>query len=337
MASELTPPSQLSPAEIELHVRLESIFMPYSRKQRVEHTAREDGGGRYVHYTSAEAALKIINSKRLWMRNSFCMSDFREVQHGYDILFRFFHDPPKRDAFKEALNLCAPGAADEAINLFNGWWQTIRFNTFIASLSEHLDIEDTHGRLSMWRAFGGSGVPRVAIVIRIPIFSGAAVPLNLMFSPVAYFTEPQTDDELKRVTGNIEANVDFLKSVDRQRLVGTVFNTLLAGVACLKHEGFAEEREWRAIYSPLRAPSALVESSNVVVNGVPQIVHAIPLDATVSPALADLDLSKMFDRLIIGPSQYTWPMCEAFMHALKAAGVADAEKRVFISDIPIRT
>ena len=92
----------------------------------------------------------------------------------------------------------------------------------------------------------------------------------------------------------------------------------------------------RDLFSAAR-PSALVESSNVVVNGVPQIVHAIPLDATVSPALADLDLSKMFDRLIIGPSQYTWPMCEVFMHALKAAGVADAEKRVFISDIPIRT
>jgi hypothetical protein len=45
----------------------------------------------------------------------------------------------------------------------------------------------------------------------------------------------------------------------------------------------------------------------------------------------------MFDRLIIGPSQYSWPMCEAFTQALKAAGMADAEKRVFISDIPIRT
>jgi hypothetical protein len=150
-------------------------------------------------------------------------------------------------------------------------------------------------------------------------------------------TEAQTHDEIKRVIGNITANVDFLKTIDRQTIVANVFTMLLAGVTCLKHEGFAEEREWRAIYSPLRSPSPFVESSTIVVSGVPQIIHKIPMDATVSPVLAELDLAKMFDRLIIDPSQYSWPMCEAFTQALKAAGVADAEKRVFISDIPIRT
>jgi hypothetical protein len=45
----------------------------------------------------------------------------------------------------------------------------------------------------------------------------------------------------------------------------------------------------------------------------------------------------MFDRLIIGPSQYPAVMYEAFTQALKAAGVADAENRVLISGIPIRT
>jgi hypothetical protein len=327
------------PPEIQLALRLESIFMPHARKQRDEHHAREahEGGARFVHYTSAEAALSIIKSKRLWMRNTTCMADFREVQHGYDILWRLFHDEQKREAFKAALDVCAPGAADEAIKIFDQWWQTIRFSTFIASLSEHLDNEDFHGRLSMWRAFGNSGAPRVAAVIRIPKFSGGAIALNLIFSPVAYFTEAQTHDEIKRVICNITANVDFLKTIDRQTIVANVFTMLLAGVTCLKHEGFAEEREWRAIYSPLRSPSPFVESSTKVVSGVPQIIHKIPMDATVSPVLAELDLAKMFDRLIIGPSQYSWPMCEAFTQALKAAGVADAEKRVFISDIPIRT
>jgi hypothetical protein len=82
------------------------------------------------------------------------MADFREVQHGYDILWQFFHNEQKRETFKAALDACAPGAADESIKLFDQWWQTIRFNTFIASLSEHLNSEDTQGRLSMWRAYG---------------------------------------------------------------------------------------------------------------------------------------------------------------------------------------
>jgi hypothetical protein len=193
MTSPQTPASDLPP-EQQLAFRLESIFMPQARKQRDEHHAREghELGARFVHYTSAESALSIIKSKRLWMRNSTCMSDFREMQHGFDILARFFSDQQKKAAFKAALDMCAPGAADEAITLFDQWWETIRFHTYIASLSEHLNNEDLHGRLSMWRAFGNSAAPRVATVIRIPQFSGGAIALNLIFSPVAYFTEAET-------------------------------------------------------------------------------------------------------------------------------------------------
>jgi hypothetical protein len=179
------------PAKVQFALRLESIFMPQARKQRDEHHAREvhEGGARFVHYTSAESALSIIKSKRLWMRNTTCMTDFREVQHGFDILARFFSDEQKKGAFKAALDVCAPGAADEAITLFDQWWQTIRFHTYIASLSEHLNNEDLHERLSMWRALGNSAAPRVAAVIRIPKLSGGAIALNLIFSPVAYLAE----------------------------------------------------------------------------------------------------------------------------------------------------
>jgi hypothetical protein len=62
----------------------------------------------------------------------------------------------------------------------------------------------------------------------------------------------------------------------------------------------------------------------------------LPLDATVAPFLADLDFAQIFDRLIIGPSPYPWPMYEAFKAALTEAGVKDAQERVFVSDIPIR-
>jgi hypothetical protein len=80
-----------------------------------------------------------------------------------------------------------------------------------------------------------------------------------------------------------------------------------------------------------------MESSTEIIGGIPQPVCKIPIDNTVSDILGDLDLSKLFDRLIIGPSQYPWAMYESFVAALTEAGVADAAKRVFISGIPIRT
>jgi hypothetical protein len=112
---------------------------------------------------------------------------------------------------------------------------------------------------------------------------------------------------------------------------------LVASVTCLKHEGFHEEREWRVIYSPDRAPSSLMKSFIEVVGGIPQIIYKLPVDAKVSDALTDLDLVRMFDRLIVGPSQFSWAMYEAFIKALKAAGVEQPETRVHISGIPIRS
>jgi hypothetical protein len=57
---------------------------------------------------------------------------------------------------------------------------------------------------------------------------------------------------MDEVIKKIRTNLDFLRSVDRSILVGTVFNTLMSAVSCLKHEGFHEEREWRVIYFPLQ-------------------------------------------------------------------------------------
>jgi len=82
-----------------------------------------------------------------------------------------------------------------------------------------------------------------------------------------------------------------------------------------------------------------MECSNKVTNGVPQVVYSIPLDKTVSPALYALEFSRIFDRLIIGPSTYAFPMYEAFTAALTRAGIPSelAKQKVCVSGIPIRT
>jgi hypothetical protein len=226
------------PDDMQLLVRLGDTFMPFAaRQQRAVH----EKGTRFAHYTSAEAALSIIKGKRLWMRNATCMSDYSEVQHGFQILNSFFSDGPKQKAFVEALDLCFPGAALEAIALFNQWWNDIRFNTYIASISEHDDNEDSHGRLSMWRVFGGN-TARVAIVFKLPQYSAGSVALNLIFSPVAYLTEAQAHDVVHEVIKKILASCEFLRSVDRPLVVRTVVAMLIVGVICLKHDGFHEER-----------------------------------------------------------------------------------------------
>lgn len=327
---------------LQLGLQLQSIFMPQAKRQRDEAYARlKESGGideqlRFVHYTSAEAALSIIRTKRIWMRNATCMSDYREVQHGFDILNRFFSDTEKADAFVAALDACVGGVAQEALNLFRTRWRDVRLNTYVTSISEHEQSENRHGRLSMWRAFGGSTV-RVAIVLKVPRVSQGSNALNLLFSPVSYLSENEVHAVIQEVIQNIRTNRGFLRSVDREAVLLTVFYMLVAGVTCLKHEGFREEREWRALYLPMLRPSPLMDSSTEVVSGVPQLVYKIPLDTSVSSELADLDFSRIFDRLIIGPSSYPWVLFETFTRELAKAGIPPVPDQVCNSNIPIRT
>jgi DUF2971 family protein len=325
--------------QLELALRLESIFMPQARRQRFQAGFGDDLGQeatRFVHYTSAEAALSIITSKRMWMRNTTCMADYREVQHGLAIIRNFFAEKANTESFLTALDACYPGIAQQALDIFKASGSTFYLSTYITSVSEHDKKEDRHGRLSMWRAFGGSNAARVAIVFRVPRFSGGTIALKIMFSPVAYLTEPEAHNVMHEVIQNISQSCDFLRSVDRQIILNTIFYMFLYTAVCLKHEGFREEREWRVIYSPTFNASPMIEASIEIVGGVPQLVYELPLDESVSPSLGDLDLSKMFDRLIIGPSSYPWVMYEAFVDALTKAGCPEAGNRVIISDIPIR-
>jgi hypothetical protein len=325
----------IPPDFYERPIRLEAIFMPHSRRQRDAMHGTERSPLRFVHYTSADAALKIIATKRLWMRNAVCMSDFMEVQHGFGILSKYFSDKTRHAPLVAAIEEIAPGATQSGIGLFDQWWHDTRFGTYIVSVSEHDATEDLHGRLSMWRAFGGNAA-RVAIVFNIPWLTGAGRALSLLFSPVSYLREDDVHRNFEEVSENILANADFLRSLGNDAIVQWIFSMLLVNVTCLKHEGFHEEREWRGIYSPKRLFSPLMEQSTEVISGVPQIVHKLPLDSAAAPELADLDLSRIFDRLIIGPTQYPMAIREAFVGALTNLGVASPHERIFISGIPIR-
>jgi hypothetical protein len=125
--------------------------------------------------------------------------------------------------------------------------------------------------------------------LQVPAFTEAPAALNVMFSPVAYLAHDEVQAELVKVIQNVRNSADFLKTIDLQTIVAWVRNMLVAGVACLKHQGFSEEREWRVIYSPNRSGSPLIESSTETIGGNPQIVRKLPFDRAKSVVLKDLE------------------------------------------------
>ncbi len=335
--------------EMQLIQKLDEIFSPELRRQRNELYPKDPDTGivcasaKFVHYTSAEAALSIIGTACLWMRNARCMSDYREVEHGFDIWKRFLQDTNRRETFTSTLDDCIENGATDALGFFYEKWQSIHSQTYITSMSVHDASEDLHGRLSMWRGFGG-GLGRVGLVFKIPWGEIGAEQLGLMFTPVSYLSDERALDNIQAILASIFEKRDFLKSQNPNLLRAFVQSMIPAGVTCMKHEGFKEEREWRAIYVPeITSPNYKMNSATKVIGGVPQLVHLLPLDGGKSinggtPELAGLEFAKLFDRLIIGPSQYSLPMKEAFVSALVKAGIAEetARQNVLISGIPLR-
>src|SRR5271156_640206 len=152
----------------------------------------------------------------MWMRNTSCMNDYTEVEHGV----RTLREQNKTTELVEAFR-SLPEVGEQAVNLYNSWEHDTRFGTYITSISEHADNEDAHGRLSMWRAVS-SGAPRVALVLRVPFTPAGGELGKLILSPVAYFNNDQLAAELTKVIENVHAQRDFLLSAERQAVVGNI-------------------------------------------------------------------------------------------------------------------
>jgi hypothetical protein len=314
------------------HDRFLRILHPFAFERLLRARSK---GTRFVHYTSAEAAMNILRKKEIWMRKSSCMNDFLEVRYGLDLLSQVYKNETG-SRFKSILNSIFDGITGDIEKLFNDWRLAFVANTYITCVSEHLDSEDNYGRLSMWRAYGESG--GVALVINNSAFL-APVPSNgeveVVSSPVAYSDSHGFEGQVRKIVENIEGEIGFLRAEGREALKNRIFHMLRFAVLSTKHPGFAEEREWRILYSPTAEPSKHLTKDIQVVGGVPQPIFKVPLRDIPEAGIAAA-IPKLLDRIIIGPTQYPSAQYEAFFELLTEAGVHDPGAKLHISDIPLR-
>jgi len=293
------------------------------------------GRGRLVHYTSAASALEIMRTKEFWMREPSCMNDYAEVEHGINCIVQVYDKSETGKSFKELLKKLNPEIPSKIENHFFQSNFNPRIEHYVACLSEHHDHEDTNGRLSMWRAFGGAN-ERVAIVLNSkPILDGPGN-LKIHAAPVGYFEDKNFERELEVIVQNMSAKMSLLEQFDPKLVLLIVLNLLRITALATKHPGFTEEQEWRLIYSPILDPSPHMSREIRSIGGVVQTVCKIPLRETASGEKTGGELPGLINRIIIGPTQYPLAMRKAFVELLEIAGVPDPKSKVSISSIPIR-
>ena len=317
--------------------QLTRIFFPFAA---AELDRVREQNKRFVHYTSAEAALAIIKSREIWLRNSHLMNDFSEVEHGRRCLAESWHDPVVGSRFKQLLDSIKPALSQEVSRRFDERDHLIRTETYLLSISEHDDDEDQLGRLSMWRAYGGSS--GVAFVFNSQAFTSESSALDAYVMPVFYSDPEGFKTYFTNLTNSLDHNIALLKTIDPDLIANMAVAALYFIVLSTKHPGFREEREWRAIFSPVKFDGETANLERIMpalqcVRGVPQRIYRVPFKNYPQEGMTMATLPEILDRLIIGPSPYGYPTASALHLALEEAGVSDAGQKISISGIPLRT
>jgi hypothetical protein len=288
------------------------------------------GDFKFVHYTSADAAAKMLKNHEVWLRQSSTMNDFSEIEHGNSCLHHAWHSEIG-NRFRRFLDRLYPGLSDDLSNGLDQVLPELRLMTYLASLSEHPPEEDRLGRLSMWRAYGN-----VAIVLNPAAIRSQSAALGIYSSAVAYLTKEEFLARFREIVERAENSEQQLRAAGRESVDGRIFTMLQYAILCTKHPAFLEEREWRAIYRPVQIPSPKVKVEVEVIRNVAQPVCKLDLRDRPDLGLVGLDIDKLVDRIIVGPTQYPAVMTQAFIELLRAAKVPNAHERVWMSNIPLR-
>jgi hypothetical protein len=312
--------------------RVASIMLPHAVAAE-ERVAKE--GTRFVHYTSAKAALEILQSRCMWMRNATCMNDYNEMRHGLGCLIEAF----KTDAGKSyhaALDACHEGLSAELDAKFTEAAPGLLGHTYLSCVSEHSDDEELYGRLSMWRAYGSS--TGVALIFDNGPFLRPSNALPIYSSPVAYIDAEGFQAELQKIAQLMDAERDLLKKVPKDELLDIAFRSMIFAVVSSKHEGFREEREWRVVHLPSlwAATQERLPLDHVALGGVPQPIFKIPFVDYPEEGFYGASIPDLINRIIIGPTQYPIAIQTAFAQILGAAGVQNPLDRVHCSNVTLR-
>jgi hypothetical protein len=338
----------------EANVRklMTATFWAYERQQldRIKQEGRS-----FVHYTTTEAALSIINNREIWLRNSAVMNDYSEVAHGEACLrYCLYESNDVAPRCKKVFDELQEGLHEKAVRWFVDSAPMRRAFTYLTSISEHgppqiaagvVDEESMFGRLSMWRAYGSYG--GVGLIFGNEPFMEPKEVLNVYSMPVYYGNPDWFAFEFSKMLNFMEANMAQLKQIDPGVLWENLWRFIHFTSLSCKHPGFKEEREWRITYSADPAnehiddakfnASSKIKREFRTVNGLPQRIYKIPFVDYPEEGVVGITLPAFLKQLVIGPTQFPLIVLDALHVAMRRAGFEQDKIRISASQIPLRT
>lgn len=114
--------------------KITSLFMPHAMERLDELEKNEIN---FAHYTSAFAAIQIIENEEIWMRNAMVMNDFMEVRHGQDCIVASWHDAAIGGRLRKLLGNLDGDLEKSISDAFDANFDERAFQSYLLSVSEH--------------------------------------------------------------------------------------------------------------------------------------------------------------------------------------------------------
>lgn len=310
-----------------------ALFQPWAVK-RIARLVRNDIP--LVHYTSAAAALSILNNKEIWMRNARLMNDEKEVRHGWECWMSAYRSEAGLALRRFTASIFGPLIEQQIQRHFIDELEDLLNETYVTCFSEHRKSEDQYGRLSMWRGYATGGGHGVAVVLNTTAFRSTSSALQAFSSPVAYFEPRQFQAEFEYFVDGLLAASEWLKQLGPVEFYKRLFGAFWFAITCTKHPGFREEREWRVVTYRRFEPSKHVVADQIERDGKLQTVLKLPLKDIPDEGFTGAALPELLRRVIIGPVQDGEVVRKAIVEKLSFEGVIEASKKVVLSNLPYR-
>lgn len=289
-----------------------------------------------AHYTSIEALEKIMKGDELWFSNPFYMNDKEEWEFGVRESAALFRE-------HVGVRMACPEETYKHLRvnfefLLDEFNKKDAFDTYVFCMTQHDGTPDD-GMLSMWRGYGSNG-NGVAIIFDTSKISYDQNVGFLLLSSVQYYSPAA-----RRAWVNAKLS-EFSEVLRKENLptdklylaLHSLFERLKMFALFAKHDGFGEEREWRAVYLTDYDGDNKLQKMLGYAMGPHGIEPKFKLKVGPIDGITDQNflLEKMVSKIILGPSVSSpiAKMCVERM--LKTCNKQELVNKVTNSTIPFR-
>ncbi|XUM21213.1 DUF2971 domain-containing protein [Bradyrhizobium oligotrophicum S58] len=290
-----------------------------------------------AHYTSIQTLEKILASNEVWFSNPLFMNDLDEVRFGIlqanEIVLSSSRLVDACKTQERALLF-----KNHFTHFFNRFVNEHALDIYVFCLSNH-SPEDNDGRLSMWRGYGADGNGACIVFDTAQIEVSDNTPL--IISQVSYDTTQARLDWLRQKVSDFETLLAAANVPDDELNIAAyaLFERIKIFALFTKHRGFLEEDEWRIVYLPDRDHEKRLHSMFNYFIGPRGVEPKLRFKISPIPGLTadDLSLSKITQRIILGPSISTPLAYASVRRMLDLNNHPELKSKLRVSSIPFRS